>query len=49
MVMEALVKSGAAGIAFDKDMKRQKVNKINFSENQTQFLLKINPIILIDP
>lgn len=49
MIMEALVKLGSLGVALDKDVKRQKVYKINFSENQTIFLIKIKTIILIDP
>jgi hypothetical protein len=35
VIMEALVKSGASGVAFDKDVKREEIYKINFSENQT--------------
>jgi hypothetical protein len=34
VIMEALVKSGASSIAFDKDVKREEIYKINFSENQ---------------
>ena len=49
MIVETLVKLSASGVAFDKNMKRQKVNKINFSKNQTIFLIKIKTIILIDP
>jgi hypothetical protein len=33
--MEALMKLGTAGVTLDKDVKRQKVYKINFSENHT--------------
>lgn len=35
VVMEALVKLGSSGIAFDKDVKREEIYKINFSKNQT--------------